>query len=368
MKRLGLYILLIVIFAAAAPAHAGFLDVNETEEVELGEDVARSIIAAYGLVEDEAEVDRLLSVSAPIILVSGRPSLEYHFYIVDTEMVNAFAVPGGYIFVTRGLMDYIEDDDELAAVISHELVHIAMRHGAIMYKKNMKNMLTSFLLLLLTQDPNLLVAKQMYEQGRAEMWGRQAETDADRFGVIYAVNAGYDPAGMIRFFEKMERLERHQAPLFEGYFDVHPHTMDRIEIIHKALREINVDVAMTAGYNVQSRTYAKEDCGGAACIGVIMSGEIELMRIADPDRGASAYERAGDIATRLNALFDGGVHIYDVKVRDSGGAPGVWLDREPVAAVLPGDAALAGVSQQQLADRWAAAVKNFIWIEHIKDE
>lgn len=368
MTRIRCVILLLVLIIAAPPARAGMLDVNETDEIELGEEVARSIIAEYGLVEEEAEINRLISVSAPIILVSERPGLDYHFYIVDTEMVNAFAVPGGYIFVTRGLMDYIEDDDELAAVISHELVHISMRHGAIMYKKNMKNMLTSFLLLLLTRDPNLLMAKQMYEQGRAEIWGRQAEIDADRFGAIYAVKAGYDPGGMVSFFEKMERLERHSAPLFEGYFDVHPPTKNRIDIVRKTLHEINIVVPESSGYSVRTQTFAKEDCDDAGCVGVVMSGETELMRIADAGRSPSAYERASEISSQLNALLDLDVHIYDVKTRKTGDAPGVWLDRDPVAAALPGDAAHAGVSQQELADQWAAAIKNFIWIEHIKDE
>ena len=348
---------------------AGMFDMSEEQEVNMGEDVARAIIGQYGLLDDPAEVERLRYVSESLIKVSARAHLTYHFYIIDTDMVNAFAVPGGYIFVTRGLMDYIEDDDELAAVIGHELVHIALRHSVVMYKKGMKNMLTNFLLLLLTKDPNILIGATMLQQGRQEIFGRQAEIDADYFGAKYAVTAGYDPNAMIRFFNKLERLELHRPPLFDGYFDVHPPTKQRISIIKSVLDEMGLDVDEEDEYNVQARTFAREDCAETetACLGVLMSGEMELMRLAGAGSSASPYARAQETALRLNRIFDNQIRIFDVQVMYSGETPGIWIRDQLIVNVLTEDAAAAGLSADRLVADWEQQLKNFIWSEQIKD-
>ena len=362
-------VLALALGAAAPHARAGMFDVDEAKEGEIGEDVAQSIIRAYGLYEDQAEMDRLLGVTRELVKVSGRPHLEYHFYILDTELVNAFALPGGYIFVTRGLMDEIDDDDELAAVIGHELVHVAMRHSVQMYKRGMKNMIINRLVLALTREPAAVMASEMIQQGRAEMWGRQAEIDADTYGTEYVVHAGYDPEAMMRFFEKMHRLEMKRAPIYEGYFDVHPPTENRIEIVKDHLHDMNLDVPENAGYKVQARVYAREKCPEQGpCTGVVMNANVPLLELAAAGDSASAFDRARKIALVLNRLLDRAPNIYDVSAAYAGDTPAVWILDQLVARALPEDARLAGTDSDALARQWKENLKSFIWSDIVNDD
>lgn len=354
--------------ALVAPAHGGMFDMDEVKETDLGEDVAKAIIRAYGITNDQAEMDRLLGVTRELVKVSGRPHLEYHFYILDTDLVNAFALPGGYIFVTRGLMDEIENDDELAAVIGHELVHVAMRHSVQMYKRGMKNMLMNLLVLALTREPAAVMASEMIQQGRMEMWGRQAEIDADTYGTEYVVKAGYDPSAMMQFFEKMHRLELRSAPMYEGYFDVHPPTEDRIKIVKSHLQSMQLDVPDGDGYKVQARVYATEKCeDDGECVGIIMHSSTPLMTIADTGDSVSPYERSRRIVMVLNRLLDKGPRIYDVSTARLGEEPAVWILGELVAPVLPLDARRAGLTADELAIQWKESIKNFIWSDAVND-
>lgn len=355
-------------FLYVVPAAGGMFDMDEIKETDLGEDVAKAIIRAYGITNDQAEMDRLLGVTRELVKVSGRPHLEYHFYILDTDLVNAFALPGGYIFVTRGLMDEIENDDELAAVVGHELVHVALKHSVQMYKRGMKNMVVNLLVLALTREPAAVMASEMIQQGRSEMWGRQAEIDADIYGTEYVVKAGYDPAAMMSFFEKMNRLEMKRAPMYEGYFDVHPPTGDRIKIVKTHLESMQLDVPEAAGYKVQARVYATEKCGDdGSCIGVILNSSKPLMQIADKGDSASPYERSRQIALVMNTLLDRAPNIYDVSQAYLGDDPAVWILGELVTPVLPGDARLAGVDAADLATQWKESIKNFIWSDAVTD-
>jgi hypothetical protein len=304
------------------------------------------------------------------VRAGGRSDLKYHFYIVNTDMVNAFALPGGYVFVTRGLMNFIENDDELAAVLGHELAHVARRHSVVEYKKSMKAMLANFLILLLTRDPNLVIASEMYQQGRTEMWGRHAEIEADTYGTEYVVSAGYDPSALMNFFNKLDRLEQHSPPIFEGYFDVHPPTKDRIRIVKDYLKKMNISVAPVEENPVRARVFASEDCKDAdgRCDGVVMSSSLELMRLTDPGKNRSAYERSQEIALVLNSMLDAGVRIYDVKVVASDEGPGLWIKETLLVRVLPGDAEASGMLASSLAAAWEQKLKNFIWSENIKDD
>ena len=344
-------------------------DIDEVKETEIGEEVAKAIIREYGLIKDHAELDRLMGVTRALVKVCGRPELEYNFYILNTDMVNAFALPGGYIFVTRGLMDEIDDDDELAAVLGHELVHVALRHSVVSYKRGMKNMIINLLVLALTREPAALMASEMIQQGREEMWGRQAEIDADIYGTEYVVRAGYDPAAMLRFFEKMNRLEMKRAPIYEGYFDVHPPTEKRIEIVKKHLKEMNLDVPESTGYKVQARVYAREKCNEQdECMGLVMNGSLPLMELAAPGDSATVYERARETAVVLNRLLDLAPNIYDIKSLPAGDDPAIWILDRLAVRVLPQDAAAAGIAPDALANQWKENLKNFIWSDIIKDD
>lgn len=158
-----------------------------------------------------------------------RTNVPYRFKVVDMEAPNAFAIPWGGIYVTRGLLRFADTEDEVGFVIGHEIGHVERRHSSLAFQRNM---LISVGLALLTNDKN----KDWMQFGYIGNYfldlhfSRQNETAADRMGALFAVDGGYDPYGGIRFFEKLD--QRYGAtPRFWGYFQTHPINRDRISYL-----------------------------------------------------------------------------------------------------------------------------------------
>jgi len=362
--------LLVLAAALAPPASAGMLDVSEAKEIKLGKEAADTLIHHYGLVTNPAEMDRVTGITDYLIKAGGRPDLEYHFYIIDTDFINAFALPGGYIFLTRGLMDFVDDDDELAAVISHELVHVAHKHGVVMYKKSLKNMVMNFIILAITKDPKAVVASQMYQKSRMDIFGRSAEVEADTFGIRYMKKAGYNCCAMMRFLEKLERENSHRPNLIEDYFEFHPPMDERKKIVTSELENQGIEIAGTYTKNrISERVIVHENCGENGCTASIMGGTDELMVIGDSGSFGTQYERGLAIASSLNSLLSDGVRMYELKKKNNGDEWSLVARNVMIVKVLPGDLEVNGRGEPgALLDLWISGIKHFLWSDFVKED
>lgn len=217
--------------------------IDDEEEVAIGATVAEQIEAEFGIYQNPQAIARVSTIGQAIIPVSDRPHLPYTFTLLDTDEINAFAVPGGFIYITRGMLTFIENDDELAAVIGHEIAHVARRHGA--QKLETLALAEAAVMLLLQAEPTL---EQIYEtqEGRlgAEMaamlllsgWSQQNEFEADEYGTIYMAQAGYDPQTIILLFERMEAaFATGQRDQIDRLFSTHPPFPERIRHIEQII-------------------------------------------------------------------------------------------------------------------------------------
>lgn len=354
-------------------ARAGLLDVDNAKESQIGEETARSIIEYYGEVDDPAALQRIKNISDSLIAVCGRPDLSYHFTILKTDIVNAMALPGGYVLVTQGLMDFVRDDDELAAVLAHELVHVSNRHGVQLYKRGMKSMFVNFLVLLLTQSPEAVMAADMYNENRMTLYGRKAENEADADAVNYLQKSGYDPQAMLRFLDRMRRYELRHPNLLEDYFDTHAPTNERIDMVKQRFHELNIPVLNDYSDTVISHLLAQEKCvtgedGGRVCYGLLVDGERELVRFGDRAGFASPYERARATAAQLNTLFEKGVDVYEVLVKPAGSTYALYVGDRRIADVLPGDSVASSNPPEKVAQSWQEGLKLFLWSDYVRRE
>jgi predicted Zn-dependent protease len=167
-----------------------------------------------------------------------RPNLEYHYKVLDTPVINAFAVPGGYIYVTRGILSYFNDEAELAGVIGHELGHVSARHTA----RQMSRLTLAQLGLGVSM---LLWEKLQKYAGLAEFgvgmlflkFSRDDERQADDLGVEYGSKSGYDTYRMASFFQTLERLDPGGGSGLPDWFSTHPNPVDRIGAINRKTAE-----------------------------------------------------------------------------------------------------------------------------------
>jgi predicted Zn-dependent protease len=178
--------------------------------------------------------------------VSDRPTVDYDFTVLDSDMINAFAVPGGFIFVTRGLLEAVDDESELALVLGHEIGHVAALHGVQMIQKEMgQNALTVLGTIgaAITMGPEamLMVANtaNLFSSLYLLGYSREKELEADNLGLQYMLRAGYDPRGALVFLKKLQALDNEHAQGWDLYFRTHPSTDQRIHIIESMIGQSN---------------------------------------------------------------------------------------------------------------------------------
>ena len=123
MKRKVLFAALISLMLSALPA-AGLFALSEKKEIELGREEHGKIIARYGVYRDKDLQEYITMVGERVAKESSRPDLQYHFTILNDEIINAFALPGGYVYITRGMLTHVNSESELAAILGHEVAHI----------------------------------------------------------------------------------------------------------------------------------------------------------------------------------------------------------------------------------------------------
>lgn len=200
------------------------------EEVELGRQFSQEIEAELKMYDDPIVNAYVDSLGQLLVSHSDRTDIEYHIKVVDTDEVNAFAIPGGWLYVNRGLISVAESESELTAVMGHEIGHIVGYHSARQISSQYG--LSIIAQVALGQDPGMLrqMVTGLLAQGAMMKYSRDMEREADKFGIEENYRAGIDPGGMQEFFKKLRALEGGGGTSdLEKFFSTHPPTQERID-------------------------------------------------------------------------------------------------------------------------------------------
>ncbi|MDO9461425.1 MAG: M48 family metalloprotease [Alphaproteobacteria bacterium] len=231
-----------------APSSAQFI--TKSQESAIGAEEHPKIIKQYGGVYDEAQVSGYVAaVGGRIVANSEIPGVPFHFTVLDSPIVNAFALPGGYVYVTRGLIALANSEAELASVLAHEVGHVAARHTAQRYNRSVGMSLGGAILgaLIGNQIVNNLVQQggQLYLLS----YSRDQEYEADQLGVRYLVRAGYDPYAEADFLQSMEAHDALESALNRDknnspgeFLSSHPRTAKRVVEAIDSARQSGVPV------------------------------------------------------------------------------------------------------------------------------
>jgi len=206
-----------------------FIIISEAQEIAIGARADKEVLDEYGLYDEPKLQNYIDEIGQKVANVSDRKNLRYFFTIVDSPEVNAFALPGGYIYVTRGILALINSEAELAGVLGHEIGHVCARHSAKQISQAMGYQ--SIICLASIAYPQLRQWSQITDIifGTIQNgFGRQYEFQSDSLGQDYAFRAGYDPAQTASFLVTLKRDEK-QSSSFHGFFATHPETTDRIK-------------------------------------------------------------------------------------------------------------------------------------------
>jgi len=208
---------------------------SEAEENNIGAKEHPKIIKSFGGIYQNKELQEYIrNIGNKITAKAGIPNTRWTFTILDSPIVNAFALPGGYVYVTRGLLALANDEAEIASVIGHEIAHVTARHTAQRHAKSALSGIGLDLLSIVVGQPIITNLASIGVQGVLSSFSRSEELEADELGVQYILKAKYDPEGSYRFLSRLDKLTKisseNEQTAISSIFSTHPKTTDRIKI------------------------------------------------------------------------------------------------------------------------------------------
>ena len=212
---------------------------SEEQEIAAGQQNDVDVRREMGVYDDRALEDYITDIGMRLARVSERPNLPWHFTVVDVPAINAFALPGGYIYVTRGILPFLDDESQVAGVLGHEIGHVTARHAVQQYSKSAGAELGLILGSIFV--PQARPLGQLAESGLGLLFlknSRDDEAQADQLGVKYAARAGWDPAGVPRMLTTLGRIEEVSDDKgVPNWLATHPAPEDRVQRVQTAVRQ-----------------------------------------------------------------------------------------------------------------------------------
>lgn len=260
------------------PTQSNVWMVSDEREVRIGQEVAKEVEREFTVYNDPELTDYTNRVGQTLAKVSDRTNIEYHFKVLDSPIANAFAAPGGFIYVTRGMLSVFEDESEFGGVLGHEIGHVTARHGAKRIQNGTLAQIGLVAVAVLAGDKMsgdvfraVDIAANLIFLG----YSRADEDQADILGAKYLYRAGYDPDGMARAMEGLLELEDRDPMKVEQFFRSHPLTRDRVAHIRAWIPRIPKE-DIWGGIPPQTKLVGRESYQRIAAPHAIYPGDGEI--------------------------------------------------------------------------------------------
>ncbi|MDE2126567.1 MAG: M48 family metalloprotease [Armatimonadetes bacterium] len=332
-------------------------------EVKLGRENADEFNKTAKFVTDPALVDRVTRIgdaiahvanTVPIPALWGSSQLKkfhYTFRVVDDPDVNAFSLPGGFIYVYKGLLNFVHSDDELAGVLAHEITHVDHHHTMKLMHENDK--IQKWILPLVALGAiashsamngayDVFLAANLYQTAKINTYGIHAEEDADHGAILLLTHTKYNPVGLYSFMLREAADERNHTYGNLGIYRTHPPGADRATSARELLESLHIPIRLSE-VDPTLRATARTDPAEPAVAVLAMRG-VDICRVVGMD-GETAVQRGDRIAAQLNKLVD--THLQSWEVRTNADNSRVLFRGLPL--LTPADAAAQNQTVPQLA-------------------
>ncbi len=242
---IAILLLLVACVTTGPGGKKSFILMSTDQELQIGMGMAEEIAKSEKRLPDETWQRYLNDVGQKIVKVSDRRDIEYHFTVIESDEMNAFATPGGYVYFYTGLLKSIANEGEMAAVMAHEISHVVARHGV---KRVQTAMGAAMALQLIAGEGGSELMNAAINVGMGLLmagYSRDAEREADRYGIIYMKAAGYDPNAAITMFEKLAAAGGSGGGVFESMVSSHPETQERIANARAEITQLGGGAGLT---------------------------------------------------------------------------------------------------------------------------
>ncbi len=373
---------LLSISLATSPARATDQTPDQKEqqrEEKEGKEAADDIAKHAKFSTDKALIDRVSSIGAKIAAIADQTKVpagfgnsqvypfKYTYTIIDEKEVNAFSLPGGHIYIYKGLLDLLTSDDEIAGVLGHETAHAAHHHVSMLEHEQEKmtsqlalGALVAVLAHVPVQDIGNLAQGAEYTQQAIlnNHFSESAEEDADHTGMIFMQKAGYDPVGMLALLQRLKAVEDRSPDIELGFLRDHPLTSDRLIAARAELKVLGVNVNPAALRRASGSMIASVADAGKFSVVTIGKNTIFQTDIANHDQAAAA-------AAALNKLLDSNLQLYEVKAD----GPTLIARGQPLYQFTEADEKAAAVTPTPTPDALALSaattIRTLLWSETV---
>lgn len=230
-------------------------DVSQDQEVAIGEQTAQEIEQQLPIVNDPYVTSYIDELGDTIAFRTSRSDLQWHFFVVNSHQVNAFALPGGFIYVNRGLIEATDRADELAGVLGHEIGHVIQRHSVEQMKNQQKVGAVATIACTLTNLCDSRLGQAAINIGGTAVIARHSRADemeADSEAIENVLKVNIDPEGIPALFEVLMEQRRREPSVVEGWFSTHPLEESRIEHARALIAKSGADNAQGLMQNLPS--------------------------------------------------------------------------------------------------------------------
>lgn len=318
-------------------AEAGLFSISTKEEIDLGKNTARELEKKYGVVQDPVLQERINQIGQRIVGVCDRKDLPYTFKVLNTDEINALAVPGGYVYLYKGLVDYMPSDEELAGVISHEVGHIVKRHTV---RRIEKNMGISLLFNIFFKDRGQVLQNLAFNAIMAD-YSRDDERQADELGFTYAMRAGYSPYSMLLTLHKLKEKEGRSS---YGLFSSHPNTGSRIGQVEGYIKNTGIKPQVVQNGDVMQ----------------VVDGNWQLPPITTAFGGYRPLYRAYFVAGKLYEIArQPGFTPEGFRLEAADDVVRVVYEDTGIITITPADVQNKELSQRALAEEYVARLRQW---------
>lgn len=375
-NRLIPILLLIALWSPLyAASQAEKAKAEDEREIKMGQEASAELEKQAKIVKDPVLQARLDGIGSEIATIAKTVEIRatygssrlsdfpYTFKIVDDKEINAFAVPGGTVYINKALVDFAHSEDELAGVLAHEIAHNAHHHMLALIREQSKLNNQIAIVLLATilgkmpgqQVGDIYMGAQLVQMAKMSSYGIKAETDADRTAIDYLARTNYSPVGLLTFLERLSATTQiYETP---GVTQTHPFTGERRTALIARLNELKIPIARRKVSNSGKALLKTEKVDDEDIVSIVID-EKPLMRVADGPMGQPAAERAQQIADKVNDVLDSGVQLKDIKTKTD--EPVVIARNKPFLGITDADAALNKQDASDLAASVAERLKNVI--------
>lgn len=332
---------------------------NLNKEQKLGKKLSEDIEKKHDLVEDSQKNLLIRQIGNKLAKVSELKGMNYHFKILNIEGPNAFSIPGGYVYVTYDLFDFIQSDDELAGILAHEIAHVIHNHALKQTRDNTKFTLLTILAVLLTGEPDVGVLGKLTTITLLNQYSREYEEEADLTAMDLLIKTGYNPVGFLTFLERLYAREMFKPEVNLGIFQTHPETENRINYVKDKLKErgIDIDRRTTTDYLKVDIKYIFEE---SFCNAAIYIDNTTIMNLRFPI-GHELYQKTIETTKNLDKFLSIDLAPYEINVLVEGTTSTLLIYNNKIISLDDSETVFINKSSREVLRGTQDKIRQALW-------